>query len=125
MTHSATALRGSVLAERASTLIPNRAMLVGRTGHVRDSRYLLDGEVHEVGRDPGSDIWLDDVTIGRWHAVLEKAERDWLVVDLGTVGGTWVNGIERHCAVLEPGDVVRFGAFEFDFVAVSHDALAA
>jgi pSer/pThr/pTyr-binding forkhead associated (FHA) protein len=107
-----------VLAERAPTPALHRAMLVGLSGHVRDSRYLLDRPEHQVGRGPDNDIWLDDVTIGKQHAVLERADSDWLVTDHGTVGGTWVNGIPRHCAVLEGGDVVRFGAFEFAFVAL-------
>ena len=106
------------LAGRAPTPAPHRAMFVGLSGHVRDSRYLLDRPEHRVGRALDNDIWLADVTVGRYHAVIERADSDWLVTDHGTVGGTWVNGTPRHCAVLVGGDVVRFGAFEFSFVAL-------
>ena len=58
------------LAESATTdaLPSGTALLLVKRGPNAGSRFLLDSELTTVGRHPGSDIFLDDVTVSRRHA---------------------------------------------------------
>ena len=52
----------------------------------------LDGARLTVGRDPSSDVHVDDATVSRRHAVLERLAAGWSVSDLRSTNGTLVNG---------------------------------
>ena len=62
---SAEAHQGAV-----DALTPGSALLVVKRGPNAGSRFLLDQDVTSAGRHPDSDIFLDDVTVSRRHAVL-------------------------------------------------------
>ena len=49
-------------------LAAGQALLLVRTGSAAGSTYLIDSDVTALGRDPGSDVFLDDVTVSRKHA---------------------------------------------------------
>ena len=89
------------------------AMLVSKSRP--DERYDLKGTVN-IGRSQDNQIVLKDPTISRHHAWV-KAEGDaFLVFDVGSANGTFVND-ERVEAPreLQSGDSVRFGDAEFVF----------
>jgi len=69
-----------------------------------------------VGRDPGSDIKLDDGTVSRHHAEIVHTEAGWAVRDLGSRNGTSVDGARSKALLLEDGCIVRFGDILFQFV---------
>lgn len=72
------------------------------------------GTVFTIGRDRECDLAIDDMTVSRVHARLERAESGWLLTDAGSTNGTRVNGWRVRGAVrVRPGDVVRFGATEY------------
>ena len=70
----------------------------------------LDGGRVTVGKDEQNDLVLDDPTVSRLHAVLERFAAGWCVTDLGSSNGTFLNG-ERIWAQqrLRHGDEVRVG----------------
>ena len=59
----------------------------GRAGE----SFPLEGERMTVGRRPDSDVFLDDVTVSRDHAVLVHRGSDYYLDDLGSLNGTYVN----------------------------------
>lgn len=67
-----------------------------------------------VGRDPGSDLSLDDRTISSRHAHLIFRQDQWWVEDLGSTNGTFLNDhrIETP-TVIAHGDRLQFGQNEF------------
>ena len=67
------------------------AMLVVKRGPNAGSRFRLDQPVTSAGRHPDSDIFLDDVSISRRHAEFRRENGDYLVVDTGSLNGTYVN----------------------------------
>jgi hypothetical protein len=70
-----------------------------------------------VGRRPGSDVVLDDSFVSAEHAELEVADLGWLLRDLGSTNGTFVNGHEViGTTAVGDGDVVQFGRVKLKLV---------
>ena len=59
-----------------------------------------------IGRDPSSDICLDDPGVSRHHADLVGQGSDWMIIDAGSANGTSVNGARVNRIALQPGDVI-------------------
>ena len=80
------------------------------------SRFLLDRPVTSAGRHPGSDVFLDDITVSRRHAEFRRENDELHVVDVGSLNGTYVNREPVESAVLVSGDEVQIGKFRLVFV---------
>ncbi|MEU8221671.1 DUF1707 and FHA domain-containing protein [Kribbella sp. NPDC048915] len=72
-----------------------------------------------IGRGPGATLRLADDSVSRAHAELRHVGDRWLLRDLGSMNGTWVNDSRITTTVrVRPGDRVAFGAVEFTFTWV-------
>jgi pSer/pThr/pTyr-binding forkhead associated (FHA) protein len=93
------------------------ATIVVTRGPGAGSRFVLDTDVVRAGRHPDSDIFLDDVTVSRRHAEIARAGAGWVVRDVGSLNGTYVNRqrIEEE-APLANGDEVQVGRFKLVFL---------
>lgn len=93
------------------------AMLIVHRGPGKGSRFLLDGDQMEtkLGRAPESEIFLDDVTVSRKHAAVVVSEKNFILKDLGSLNGTYVNGEPKIEAILKSGDEVQIGKFHMIF----------
>ncbi len=91
------------------------ALLVVQKGPSAGSRFLLDVDVVHSGRHPDSEIFLDDVTVSRRHAVFNRSGETFTVSDVGSLNGTYVNRdrIEEHR--LSDGDEVQIGKYRLVF----------
>jgi pSer/pThr/pTyr-binding forkhead associated (FHA) protein len=69
-----------------------------------------------VGRTPQSDIFLDDVTVSRKHAEIERGERGYRIRDVGSLNGTYVNRVRVDAVDLRNGDEIQIGKYRFKFV---------
>lgn len=85
--------------------------LVLQKGHGAGERFLIDRDKVVIGRDPSSDIFLNDVTVSRDHAVIEVVGDEIMIRDSGSLNGTYVNDQLVESAALEDGDVVQIGTF--------------
>ncbi|HET8641652.1 MAG TPA: FHA domain-containing protein [Pseudonocardiaceae bacterium] len=92
------------------------ALLVVKRGPNAGSRFLLDQDTTSAGRHPDSDIFLDDVTVSRRHAEFRREGGDFVVVDVGSLNGTYVNREPVDTAVLASGDEVQIGKFRLVFL---------
>ena len=92
------------------------ALLVVKRGPNAGSRFLLDQPVTSAGRHPGSDIFLDDVTVSRRHAEFRRENGEFQVVDVGSLNGTFVNRQPVQSAVLASGDEIHIGKFSLVFL---------
>lgn len=81
------------------------------------SRFLVDRDATSIGRHPDSHIFLDDVTVSRRHAEIDRVGTDLHLRDLGSLNGTYVNGERVEETVLGTGDEVQIGRFKLIFVA--------
>jgi hypothetical protein len=69
-----------------------------------------------VGRDSESVIFLDDVTVSRKHAEIERGERGYRIRDVGSLNGTYVNRVRVDSVDLRNGDEIQVGKYRFKFV---------
>ena len=90
---------------------PGETLLVVRQGPEIGTRYSLVGDQVTVGRVPDNQIQLDDVTVSRQHAVFVREGDDWVVRDLGSLNGTYVNNERVDEAVVRHGDDLQIGRF--------------
>jgi pSer/pThr/pTyr-binding forkhead associated (FHA) protein len=67
------------------------ALLVVKRGPNAGSRFLLDQPATSAGRHPGSEIFLDDITVSRRHAEFRCENDQFRVIDVGSLNGTYVN----------------------------------
>ena len=88
----------------------------GRAARARSSRSTATTVT--IGREPTSDVFLDDVTVSRNHAVILRAGDGSPLRDLGSLNGTYVNRrrIESD-EVLEDGDELQIGKFRLTYLA--------
>jgi hypothetical protein len=101
------------------TLPPGSALLVVLRGPNAGSRFLLDRDVTTAGRHPDSDIFLDDVTVSRRHAEFYRQGERFVVRDVGSLNGTYVNRERIDETELFGGDEVQVGKFRLLFLSRS------
>jgi FHA domain-containing protein len=83
-------------------------------GRVGES-FALDGERMSVGRRPDCEVFLDDITVSRDHALLIGRGGQWYLDDCGSLNGTYVNRSRIESHRLEEGDEVQIGKFKLTF----------
>src|SRR5664279_3453326 len=93
------------------------ALLVVQRGPSAGSRFLLDTDEVSAGRHPDSDIFLDDVTVSRRHAVFRRTSDGYLVADVGSLNGTYVNRDRIDEVLLSGGDEVQIGKYRLVYFA--------
>jgi len=87
------------------------ALLVVQRGPSAGSRFLLDVDEVTAGRHPDSEIFLDDVTVSRRHAIFRRTSDGYLVADVGSLNGTYVNRDRIDEVLLSGGDEVQIGKY--------------
>ena len=98
-------------------------LLVVKRGPNAGSRFRLDQPVTSAGRHPDSGIFLDDVSVSRRHAEFRTENGEYLVVDTGSLNGTYVNRKPVESVALANGDEIQIGKFRLVFLTRPHDAL--
>jgi pSer/pThr/pTyr-binding forkhead associated (FHA) protein len=90
--------------------------LVIRTGGRAGDSFTLDGDRFTVGRDTDSDVFLDDVTVSRNHAVIVRRADGLHIDDLGSLNGSYVNRRRIESHFLADGDELQIGKFKLTFL---------
>ena len=83
--------------------------IAGQTFHPPEGKTL-------IGRSPECQIFLDDVTVSRRHAELERAGETFTIRDLGSLNGTYVNRRRIESTVLQDDDEVQIGKYRLTFL---------
>ncbi|MBM3705287.1 MAG: FHA domain-containing protein [Actinobacteria bacterium] len=78
-------------------------------------KFMIRKPVLTIGRSSESDILLDDITVSRHHAIIEKKESEHEVRDLESLNGTYLNGNIVNQSILKNGDRVQIGKYIFLF----------
>jgi hypothetical protein len=91
--------------------------LVVRSGGGRAGEHFVpQGERTTIGRSPDCDIFLDDVTVSRKHAVLVYKDDAFFIEDQGSLNGTFLNRRRIESGRLENGDELQIGKYKLSFL---------
>ncbi len=92
--------------------------LVVRSGGGRAGEHFIPrSERTTIGRSPDCDIFLDDVTVSRNHAVLLQRGDKFVIEDQGSLNGTFLNRRRIESAELEDGDELQIGKYRLIFLS--------
>ena len=97
-------------------LAPGVGLFVIRHGPDAGSSYRLDEPETSIGRHPESNVFLDDITVSRRHVVITRDDEGYLLRDVGSLNGTYVNRKRVDEARLHYGDEVQIGRYRLSFV---------
>ena len=91
--------------------------LVVRSGGGRAGEHFVPrNESTTIGRSPDCDIFLDDVTVSRRHAILHRNAGKFVIEDQGSLNGTFVNRRRIERAELSDGDELQIGKYRLTFL---------
>jgi hypothetical protein len=101
---------GDVAASTGALVIRSGGGRVGQS-------FPLAGERLMIGRSPDAEIFLDDVTVSRDHAVLVRRAGEWFLDDSGSLNGTYVNRRRIESHKLTDGDELQVGKYKLTYLA--------
>ena len=109
--------------EDALVEVPRGAgVLVVTRGPNVGARYLLEDDVVKAGRHPESDIFLDDITVSRRHVEISPNDGgSYVLRDVGSLNGTYVNRERIDEVQLAPGDEVQIGKFKLVYLVAGNE----
>ena len=93
------------------------ARLAVLSGPLKGSAFPLRGEETVIGRDTSADIAVPDGGASRRHCVLRLGGGAFSIADLGSLNGTFVNGIPVQARALAHGDRIEVGRSTFIFLS--------
>jgi hypothetical protein len=97
-------------------VVAHGAALVIRSGGGRAGEsFAIEGERMTIGRRPDSDIFLDDITVSRDHAIMVRRGSDYFLDDCGSLNGTYVNRNRIESQRLVDGDELQVGKYKLAF----------
>jgi hypothetical protein len=93
------------------------ATLVIRSGGGRAGEaFMVTGDRMTIGRSPDAEIFLDDVTVSRNHALLVRRRDGLYIDDLGSLNGTYVNRRRIESHQLQNGDELQVGKYKLTYL---------
>jgi hypothetical protein len=93
------------------------AMLVIRIGGGRaGEQFPIGSDRMAIGRAPNADVFLDDITVSREHAVLDRRDDGLHLSDSGSLNGTYVNRQRIESVRLADGDEVQIGKYRLTYI---------
>ena len=98
-----------VASEGATLVIRSGGGRAGETFEVR-------GERTTIGRSPEAEVFLDDVTVSRNHALLVRRRDGLYIDDLGSLNGTYVNRRRIESHKLSDGDELQVGKYKLTYL---------
>jgi hypothetical protein len=109
---------GELIPVELDAVVSEGAALVIRSGGGRvGESFPLQGDRMTVGRRPDSDVFLDDVTVSRDHALIVRRNGGFWLDDLGSLNGTYVNRRRIDSHRLEDGDELQVGKYKLTFLS--------
>jgi hypothetical protein len=109
---------GEIEAVELEDVVARGAALVIRAGGGRAGEsFPVQGDRMTIGRRPESDVFLDDVTVSRDHALIVRRGSDYFLDDCGSLNGTYVNRRRIDSHRLADGDELQIGKYKLAFLS--------
>ena len=108
---------GEMKAVDLEQVVAEGAALVIRSGGGRGGEsFGIEGERVTIGRSPDADVFLDDVTVSRNHALVVRRRDGLYIDDLGSLNGTYVNRRRIESHKLHQGDELQIGKYKLTYL---------
>jgi pSer/pThr/pTyr-binding forkhead associated (FHA) protein len=99
-------------------VVQQAGTLVIRAGGGRSGEtFQVVGDQMRIGRSPDAEVFLDDVTVSRNHALLVRRRDGLFIDDLGSLNGTYVNRRRIESHKLVDGDELQIGKYKLTYLA--------
>jgi len=98
--------------------------LAAISGKHKGATFAIDEEPLVIGRETAATVCLADASVSRRHSKIEKKDDSFVITDLESLNGTFVNDVPVRSRVLEHGDRVRVGDSQFLFLAHEGEAVS-
>ena len=105
--------------ETGDVISLRKGQLVVIEGEDKGRKFRLEKPQIKIGKKEGNDLLLSDKTVSRNHIEIEYTSDSFLLRDLGSTNGTYLNGTRVKEAYLAPGDVIKLGNTSIEFQAFS------
>jgi Nif-specific regulatory protein len=96
--------------------------LTAIAGKLKGSVFTIEELPVLIGRETGATLSISDPSVSRRHSEIEKAEEGFVISDLDSLNGTFVNDVPVKRRALQHGDRVRIGDSQFLFLLHDGDA---
>src|SRR5512144_2272207 len=90
--------------------------LAAISGKLKGAIFTVDEEPMTLGRETAANLCIADTSVSRRHSRIEKQGEKFVIADLGSLNGTFVNDVPVGKRVLEHGDRIRIGESQFLFL---------
>jgi Nif-specific regulatory protein len=98
--------------------------LAAITGRLKGATFTVDEESLVIGRETAANLCIADASVSRRHSVIEKNESEFVIRDLDSLNGTFVNDVPVKKRRLEHGDRIRIGESQFLFLIDDGDVIS-
>jgi DNA-binding NtrC family response regulator len=105
------------LEEMPEVISLRRCQLIIVEGEGKGQKYTLTKNVTKIGKKEDNDLVISDNTVSRHHAEIEYKADSFLLRDLDSTNGTYVNGTRVKEVYLAPGDRIKIGRVLLEFSA--------
>ena len=95
--------------------------LAAISGRLKGGVFNINDEGTVIGRETSATLCLAESAVSRRHSKLEKRDDDYVITDLDSLNGTFVNDVPVKSRVLQHGDRVRVGESQFLFLLYEGD----
>jgi pSer/pThr/pTyr-binding forkhead associated (FHA) protein len=92
------------------------ALVIRSGGGRAGESFPIEGERMTIGRSPDANVFLDDVTVSRNHALLVRRREGLYIDDLGSLNGTYVNRRRIESHKLRNGDELQVGKYKLTYL---------
>ncbi|HYK22067.1 MAG TPA: sigma 54-interacting transcriptional regulator, partial [Pyrinomonadaceae bacterium] len=98
------------------------ARLAAVSGKLKGAIFIINEETVLIGRETAANLCIADASVSRRHSKIEKKDEGFVVTDLESLNGTFVNDVPIKSRLLEHGDRLRIGDSQFLFLTHEGEA---
>jgi Nif-specific regulatory protein len=91
--------------------------LAAISGKLKGAIFTIDEQATIIGRETAATVCIADASVSRRHSKIEKKDDGFIITDLESLNGTFINDVPIRTRQLEHGDRVRIGDSQFLFLA--------